>query len=1053
MLKNIIRRPILATVISFILILLGIVGIMKLPVTRFPEIAPPSVSVSASYSGADAETIAKSVLLPLEESINGVENMTYIKSRASSGSGSINIYFKEGTDPNQAAVNVQTRTSKAMSDLPAEVTQDGVTVTPRQTGEIMTINIYSTDPDLDETFIQAYVNREVNRALLRIDGVAQVGRVGARNYAMRIWLDPDRLKAYNLVPNDIKNAIKSQNFEIAPGEFGENSNQTFETSIKYTGRFTSKEEFGNVVIKTNEDGSILRLKEVAKVDLGSTNTKNENRVDGHDGLTMNITQTSGSNARDIDIAVREKMEELSKQFPKGMEYNITYSVRDQIDESLSQVIHTLIEAFILVSIVVYIFLQNFRATLIPAIAIPVSLIGTFFFIYLLGYSINVLTMFALVLAIGIVVDDAIVVVEAIYSKMEGTDLNPTQAAEATMKEITPAILSITMVMAAVFLPMGFTEGPSGVFYRQFAYTLAIAILISAVNALTLSPALCALILRRPEKEEENEMEKEPQTTKEKLISFGNRFLDAFNTSLDTLTAKYLKSLKVLVRRKKLALLGLVVVSVIGIILMRITPTGFIPTEDDGFIVYSVKLPPGSSLARTTNSLHDALEILNKREEIMIMSSSAGYNGVDGTSSPSYAVGYIQMYPYKERKGIKSISNFVDTIRKDLSQLNDASVSVFRRPTVAGFGDQEGLQFILEDRLGGDFKTFGGVAEDFLKELNKRPEILEASTTFQPNIPYYLLSVEEEKAKVMGVDIQDMMENIRQYYSRVRVSEFNLFDRQNRVYLQASPEFSATPQSLSSIYVRNKAGEMVPVNTLIKLTRALGPEIVTRYNLFNSIEVSATPAKGYSTGAAMKAVDEVAAEFLPGNYQYEWTGLSLEEQKSGGQTFFIVMLSILFVYFLLSALYESYLLPLSILLSIMVGLVGVFTAINIVGLQNNIYVQVGIIMLIGLLAKNAILIVEYSEQQRRAGKGIYKSAIIGAQIRLRPILMTSFAFVAGLIPLMWTQGPSAQGNHSISFSTAGGMLSGVILGVFIVPVLFVVFKTLDEKLKSKFKRQE
>lgn len=499
MIKKIINRPVLATIISLMLVLLGIIGIVKLPITRFPEIAPPSVSVSATYSGADAETIAKSVLLPLEERINGVENMTYIKSNASSGGGTINIYFKEGTDPNQAAVNVQTRTSKALTDLPAEVVSDGVTVTPRQTGVIITINLYSVDPALDETFLQAYANRQINRELLRIDGVAEVSRIGARNYAMRIWLDPDKLKAYDLVPGDIKKAIDGQNFEIAPGEFGQNSDQTFETVIKYTGRFTTPEEFGNVIIKTTKDGSILHLRDVAHIDLGATNTNNENRVNGRAGLTMNITQTSGSNARNIDMAVRNKMEELSGDFPKGIKYNISYSVRDQIDESIGQVVHTLFEAFLLVFVIVFIFLQNIRATIIPAIAIPVSLIGTFFFIFLLGYSINVLTMFALVLAIGIVVDDAIVVVEAIHHKIDTTNLSPSEASVATMKEITPAILSITMVMAAVFFPIGFMEGPSGVFYRQFAYTLAIAILISALNALTLSPALCALILRRHKK--------------------------------------------------------------------------------------------------------------------------------------------------------------------------------------------------------------------------------------------------------------------------------------------------------------------------------------------------------------------------------------------------------------------------------------------------------------------------------------------------------------------------------------------------------------------------
>ncbi len=1056
MLKKFITRPVLATVISLILVLLGVVGIIKLPITRFPEIAPPSVSVSASYSGADAETIAESVLLPLEEKINGVENMTYMKSNASSGSGTINVFFKPGTDPNQAAVNVQTRTSKALTDLPAEVVTDGVSVTPRQTGVIMTLNMYSIDPAMNETFLQAYANREVVRELSRIDGVAEVNKVGARNYAMRIWLNPDKMKAYGLVPDDIKNAVKNQNFEIAPGEFGQNSNQTFETIIKYTGRFTSKEEFGDIVIKTNKDGSILHLRDVARIYLGPTNANNENRVDGYPGLTMNITQNVGSNARDIDIGVRKKMKELAKDFPKGLKYNITYSVRDQVDESISEVVHTLFEAFILVFIIVFIFLQNFRATLIPAIAIPVSLIGTFFFIYILGFSINVLTMFALVLAIGIVVDDAIVVVEAVHHKMDSTTLSPTNATISTMREITPAIVSITLVMAAVFLPIGFMEGPSGIFYRQFAYTLALAILISAMNALTLSPALCALILRRHKKvsKETNVAElshADPHTTKGKLKAFINRFFLAFNTSFETMTGRYVEAIKFLTRKKKLAIGGLVLIALIGFVLMKFTPTAFIPTEDDGFIEYSIQLPPSSSLARTTSVLNKAIDILKKRKEIMSMSSTAGYNGIDGTNSTSYAIGYISMYPYAERKGIKKIDQFIDTVRKDLSQIKGASVTVFTRPTVTGFSNQAGVHFVLEDRLAGSFQTFGAVSDTFLQALNSRPEILQAGTTFQPNFPQYELNVDKDKALAMGVNIKDMLNNVRQYYSRVRVSEFNLFNRLNRVYVQAAPQFSATPESLSSIYVRNKEGDMVPVSTLVRMTKTFGPEIVTRYNLYNSIEINAIPAKGYSTGQAMQAVEEVADQQLPGNYQFEWTGMSREEKESGGQTAFIILLSILFVYFLLSGLYESYFLPLSILLSIPVGLIGVYGVINLVGLQNNIYVQVGLIMLIGLLAKNAILMVEYSAQSRKAGHSIYEAAIQGAHLRLRPILMTSLAFVAGLIPLMWTTGPSAQGNHSISFAAAGGMIAGVLLGIFIVPVLFIIFRTIDENLKARFKK--
>lgn len=1050
MLKKIIDRPILATVISLIVVLLGIIGITKLPITRFPEIAPPSVAVSAGYSGADAETVARAVLLPLEESINGVEDMTYIRSSASSGSGTINVYFKQGIDPNQAATNVQTRVSKALTELPSEVVSDGVTVTPRQTGTIMTFRLFSEDPVFDETFLQAYANNQLVRELLRIDGVAQISRIGARNYAVRIWLDPDKMRAFGLVPDDIRNAVKDQNFEIAPGKFGESSGETFETVIKYGGQFTSQDEFRDIVIKTTDDGAILYLKDVARVSLEATNTSSEEKVDGRPGVTMNLTQNSGANAREIDIAIREKLEELSASFPRGIKYDISYSVRDQIDESINQVVFTIIEAFLLVFLIVYLFLQSPRATIIPAIAIPVSLIGAFFFIYMMGFSINVLTLFALVLSIGIVVDDAIVVVEAVQEKIDSTNLSIRQATIQTIGEIAPAIISITLVMASVFLPIGFMEGPVGIFYRQFAYTLIAAILISAVNALTLSPALCAIFLKR-KTENSNAIEEKPKTLRAKAIKQRNRFFNSFNAKFQSMTRKYIVYVFELIKRRKLAMIGLAVVTILGFVAMQLTPTSFIPDEDDGFITYSLELPAGSSLSRTSETLDKAIAILSKRDEIQSTSSSAGYNVVDNSRSTSYAMGYITMYPHKQRKGIRHVNDFADTIRKDLSELKDAKVSVFRRPTIVGFGERSGLSLVLEDKLGGSFQSFGEVTTDFLAKLNTRTEILQATTTFKPDYPQYEIVVDREKAKAMGVDIKDMLNNIRQYYSRVRVSEFNLFNRLNRVYIQASPEFTTNPETLNAIYVRNKSGEMVPVNSLVKLVKTYGPEIVNRYNLFNSVEINAIPAKGFSTGDAMKAIEETAYNELPSNYQYEWTGMSLEEEKSGSQIAFIILLSLLFVYFLLAAQYESYLIPLSVLLSVPVGLIGVFGVVNLVGLENNVYVQIGLIMLIGLLAKNAILVVEYSLQRRKAGLSIVKSALEGARLRLRPILMTSLAFVAGIIPLTWTSGASAVGNHSVSFAAAGGMLAGIVLGIFIIPVLFVIFKGMDENLKSKFNK--
>lgn len=1050
MLKTFINRPVLATVVSIILVILGLVGLKLLPVTRFPEIAPPSVVVSLSYPGATAETVAKSVLLPIEEAINGVENMTYIRSTASnSGSGSVTVFFKTGTNPDVASVNVQTRISKAISGIPAEVNEAGISVMPRQSGVIMTINLYSDHQDAmyDETFLQAFAQINLMRPLLRVDGVAQVSRLGARDYAMRLWLNPEKLALYNLVPKDVTEAIKDQNFEIAPGKFGETSDEAFETVIKHKGRFTKPEEFQNVVIKTNKDGSVLYLKDVARVEFGATNLNSDNKVDGHPGLTLNLTQTSGSNAHDIDVEVRKVLAEQQKIFPEGIHYDVTYSVRNQIDESITQVKHTLFEAFILVFLIVFIFLQDFRSTLIPAIAIPVSLIGTFFFLQLFGFSLNVLTMFALVLSIGIVVDDAIVVVEAIHQKMHQTGMKAKTATLTTMSEITSAILSITMVMAAVFLPVGFMEGPAGIFYRQFAYTLATAILISALNALTLSPALCALLLKPPHAEEIEE------SKKTKFVKYRDRFFKAFNMGFESFTDRYVLGVKYLIKKKPVAWAGLALITALGVFMMYQSPKAFIPTEDDGFITYNLAMPPGASLARTTEVLHKADSLLKRHADIAGMTTVSGYNALDGSSSPAFAAGYINLLPHAERKDIKHIQAFMDTIRLDLAQLHEAKFTVFPRPTVQGFGDFAGIEMLLQDRLGGDIRDFNVIADTFISALNDLPEVGNAYTSFKSNFPQYEVNIDVVKAKSLGVSINSLMSTIRSYFARVQASDFSRFGRQYRVYVQSDFDFRKDPGSFNSIFVRNDQGKMVPINTILTLEKIVGPETITRYNLYNAITVNAEPAPGYSTGDAMAAIEKYANANLPGNYGYEWTGMSYEESQSGSQTILIFGLSILFVYFLLAAQYESYILPWAVLLSVPVGLLGVYGTIAIVGLQNNIYVQVGLIMLIGLLAKNAILIVEFAIQERQKGLSIVDAAVLGAKLRLRPILMTSLAFVAGLIPLMWSVGPSAIGNHSISFSAAGGMLFGVTFGIFIIPMLFVVFKTMDEYVRSRIKSEE
>ncbi|WP_149915010.1 efflux RND transporter permease subunit [Sphingobacterium cavernae] len=1049
MLKTFINRPVLATVMSLVLVILGLVGLKTLPITRFPEIAPPSVVVSLSYPGANSETVAESVLLPIEEAINGVEDMMYIRSSATnSGSGSVQVFFKTGTNPDIASVNVQTRISKAISAIPAEVNDNGITVQPRQSGAIMTINIFSDRKDTvyDETFLQAFAQINLIRPLLRVDGVAQVSRVGARDYSMRVWLNPEKMAVYNIIPQDITKALNDQNFEIAPGKFGETSDEVFETVIKHKGRFSKPEEFENMVIKTNIDGSVLYLRDIARIEFGATNLGSDNKVNGHPGLTLNITQTSGSNAHEIDIAVREVLDEISKSFPEGIKYDISYSVRDQIDQSINQVKSTLFEAFILVFIIVFIFLQDFRSTLIPAIAIPVSLIGTFFFLSLLGFSLNVLTMFALVLAIGIVVDDAIVVVEAIHQKIHETGMRAKEATLETMSEITGAIVSITLVMAAVFLPVGFMEGPAGIFYQQFAYTLATAILISAFNALTLSPALCALLLKPVHPQDIEE-----EIKLNKFQKYRNRFFTAFNASFDRFTNKYIIGVKYLLKKKVVAFGGLILVTIIGVGLLYFTPKSFIPTEDDSFVTYSLAMPPGASLARTTEVLRRADSILKKREDIEGMTTVSGFNALDGGTSAAFAAGYINVKPHKERSSIKDINDFMDTIRHDLSVINEASFKVFPRPTVQGFGDFAGVQLVLQDRLGGDIRDFDVVADSFINKINGLEEVDNAYTSFKSNFPQYEADIDVVKAKSMGVDIKDMMNTIRMYFARVSAGDFNRFGRTYRVYMQSDFEHRTDPESLNSIFVRNKDGKMVPVGTLMTLNKVVGPESISRYNLYNSITVNVNPSSGYSTGDVMKAIEELAGDQLPGNYGYEWTGMSYEESKSGRQTVLIFGLSILFIYFLLAAQYESYILPWAVLLSVPVGLIGVFLTVLAVGLENNIYVQVGLIMLIGLLAKNAILIVEFAVQQRDKGKSIYQSAIEGARLRLRPILMTSLAFVAGLVPLMWSVGPSAIGNHSISFSAVGGMLSGVALGIFIIPVLFVVFKTLDERVKFKMNK--
>lgn len=1043
MFKKFIERPVLATVISILLVILGILGLTRLPLQKFPDIAPPAVQVLAFYPGANAETVLRAVAPPLEESINGVENMSYMSSTASNdGTLVITVYFKLGTDPDQAAVNVQNRVAQATSQLPAEVVQAGITTAKQQNSLIMVVDMYSDDPKTyDQTFLANYAQINIIPEIKRIPGVGQAMIFGgSKDYSMRVWLNPAQMAAYGLTPKEVMGSIQDKSLEAAPGKFGENSSESFEYVIKYKGKLNKPEEYENIVIRSNPDGSMLRLKDVARVELGAYTYGNFTRVNGKPGVNIAMFQLAGSNANEIQIAVAKLMEKASKDFPKGVKYLKLYNTKDTLDQSIDQVKHTLIEAFILVFLVVFLFLQDFRSTLIPAIAVPVAILGTFFFMSLMGFSINLLTLFALVLAIGIVVDDAIVVVEAVHAKMEHRHLPPKAATVSAMSEITGAIISITLVMSAVFLPVGFMEGSTGVFYRQFAFTMAIAIAISAINALTLSPALAALFLKEPKHYEDGE----PAPKK----TFKQKFFAGFNSGFDNLTNKYIGSLRFLVKHRWLSFGGLAVLIFITVFMVKRTPSGFIPSEDQGFIAISMSMPAGASLERTTEVMKEVESILDPLKSKQTLMGLSGFNMLTQSSSPSSGVAFVLLKPAKERGPVTDINDIMNEVRQKLSSIRDASFFVFTFPTVPGFSNVDGLDLVLQDKTGGSLSKFSGVANNFIGELMKRDEIAVAFTAFKADYPQLEMEIDNEKAEQLSVNVKDILQTVQAYFGSAQASDFNRFGKYYRVMVQAEKGNRASPEDMNGIFVRNRLGDMVPVNSLVTLKRVYGPETASRYNLFNSIGVNAMAKPGYSSGDAIKAVEEVAAKVLPSGYGYEFSGMTREEITSGGQSVVIFMLSLLFVYFLLAAQYESYILPIAVILSIPTGIFGVFLAIGLKGIENNIYVQVALVMLIGLLAKNAILIIEFAVQRRRAGKTLMSSALEAAKLRLRPIIMTSLAFVVGLIPMMSDNGPSALGNHSISIGAAGGMISGVVLGLFIIPVLFILFQFLHEKISSK-----
>ncbi|WP_374951083.1 efflux RND transporter permease subunit [Mucilaginibacter sp.] len=1048
MFQKFIERPVLSTVISILLVIVGVLGLTRLPLQQFPDIAPPAVLVTAVYPGANAETVLRSVAPSLEESINGVENMSYMSSTASNdGSLAITVYFKQGTNPDQAAVNVQNRVTQATSQLPAEVVQQGVTTTKQQNSLIGAVGMYTEDPKkYDQTFVANYAQINIIPEIKRIPGIGSaVIFGGVKDYSMRIWLNPTQMAAYKITPAEVMGAIQDKNLEAAPGKLGERSKEVFEYVIKYKGKLTKPEEYGNIAIRANSDGSVLHLKDVARVELGAYSYSSVTHLNGKDGIAIGLIQLAGSNANEIQLAVDKVMEKAAKDFPAGVKWNQFYRTKTALDESISQVQHTLIEAFILVFIVVFIFLQDFRSTLIPAIAVPVAILGTFFFMNLFGFSINLLTMFALVLAIGIVVDDAIVVVEAVHAKMEHEHLGPKVATTKAMHEITGAIISITLVMAAVFLPVGFMSGSTGIFYRQFAFTMSIAIVISAVNALTLSPALAALFLKS------NHVTKDGEIAPKK--TFVQKFNAGFNSSFNTLTERYIGGVKFLVKNKWISMGGLALITGATVYLVTTTKSGFIPTEDQGFVAISVSTPSGTSLDGTTKILNDAEAKLRALPSARFVTAISGFNLLTNSSSPSSAVVFVLLKPNEDRGEVKDINAIQDAIRGQLGAITGGTFFVFSFPTVPGFSNVEALDMVLQDKTGGTLDKFSGVANNFIGKLMAKPAIAYAFTSFKADYPQLQLEVDDEKANQLGVNVKDILQTMQAYFGSAQASDFNRFGKYYRVVVQADIADRTDPASIDRVFVKNKTGEMVPINTLVKLTRVYGSETASRYNLFNSIQINAIPKPGYSSGDAIKAIQETAQEQLPSGFAYEFSGQTREEISSGGQSAIVFMLCLVFVYFLLSAQYESYILPLAVILSIPTGIFGVFVVLGLTGIENNIYVQVALIMLIGLLAKNAILIIEFAVQKRKAGMGLVESALEASRLRLRPIIMTSLAFVFGLFPMSIATGPSAQGNHSISIGAAGGMVSGVLIGLFMIPVLFVIFQHLQEKISgAPIKRQ-
>ena len=1038
MIKNFINRPVLSTVISILIVILGVLGIVSLPVSQYPDIAPVTVSVRANYGGANAETVLKSVVIPLEEQINGVENMDYIVSSASnSGAANITVYFKNGTDPDNAAVLVQNRVSYANAILPAEVKQAGVTVEKREAGSLMFLTFFSENPEFDEVFLENYLGINVIPGLKRITGVGDAEEFGGKNYSMRIWLDPQKLQAYKLNPTEVTAAISSQSLEAAAGTLGQNSGSSYEYTIKYKGKYNKVSEYENIVLKALDGGRILRLKDVAKVELDALGYTSFSESKGRAAIAMGISQTPGANAHAVVQNIDKYLKSIEKDLPEGVTYSINFNVNTFLDAAISKVVSTLLEAFLLVFLVVYIFLQDFRSTLIPAIAVPVSIVGTFFFLNLLGYSINMLTLFALVLAIGIVVDDAIVVVEAVHAKMEQTHEKAKPATISAMNEITGAIISITLVMAAVFVPVTFIEGTTGVFYKQFGVTLIIAIVISAVNALTLSPVLCSLFLK-PHGDKEYEEK-----------SAIGKFFHKFNIAFNAATLKYGQTFTFFLRHKWVTLVLFAIAGGGIYFANKNIQTGFVPNEDQGFILMDLSMIPGASMERVANEMREVSKDLNNIPGVKDFTFVTG-NGMLSGSGSNNGMGFFTLKPFEERSKDprQSIDAIIGQAFAAASKIKDAQILFFQPPAVSGFGMGAGVSFALLNKSGADVTEINETAQQFMAALNARPEVKYAQTSFNTNYPQYQMDINVERAMQSGISVSEILSALQNYIGGYYATDFTLYGKQFRVMVQALPEDRKDVNSLNGMFIRTGSGEMAPLSEYVTMQRVFGPQAISRYNLYTSVDISAANNEGYSTGDVVKAVEEVAAQTLNANYGIDYTGLTREEQNAGSQTIIIFILSLVFTYFILSAQYESYLLPLSVLMSLPFGIFGAYLGQWLFGLENNIYFQISLIMLMGLLAKNAILIVEFAVQRRRMGESLSKAAINAAMARLRPILMTSFAFIVGLLPLVFATGVGAAGNRSVATGAAVGQLIGTFFGLVVIPVLFVIFQDLQERVSGR-----